>query len=90
MAAALQEIGFWCGIGILAGALARWILPGDQKMNWILTMVLGIAGAFLGGFVLDLLKLEGSPSWMPLVSATAGAFILLVVVQALGVFKSKS
>jgi len=90
IAAAIQEIGFWCGIGILAGALARWILPGDQKMNWILTMILGIAGAFLGGFLTSYLPIENPPGWMPLVSATVGAFLLLVIVQALGLFKPKS
>jgi uncharacterized membrane protein YeaQ/YmgE (transglycosylase-associated protein family) len=86
----LGEVGFWLGIGIVSGALARWLLPGDQKMNWILTMILGIAGALVGGAVLAQIVPGVTPVWMSIASATAGAFILLVIVQAFGAFKPKS
>ena len=29
-------------VGLIVGALARWIMPGDQKMGWIMTILLGI------------------------------------------------
>lgn len=87
--APIFTIGFWLLIGIVAGALARFLLPGDQKMNWFLTMMLGIGGALIGGYVSRYLPLADQP-WMPLVSATLGAFLLLVVFQVLGVFKPKS
>ena len=37
-------------IGLVAGLLARAIKPGNDAMCWIMTIILGIAGAFLGGF----------------------------------------
>ena len=38
-------------VGLVVGAIARFLLPGEQKMGWILTVALGIAGSFLAGFV---------------------------------------
>jgi uncharacterized membrane protein YeaQ/YmgE (transglycosylase-associated protein family) len=40
--------------GFVIGLLARAIMPGDQKMGWVMTIVLGIAGSFLGGFLASL------------------------------------
>ncbi len=37
--------------GMVIGFLARAIMPGDQKMGLVMTMLLGIAGSFLGGFL---------------------------------------
>jgi uncharacterized membrane protein YeaQ/YmgE (transglycosylase-associated protein family) len=37
-------------VGLLAGAIARFVLPGDQKMGWIMTCVLGIAGSLVAGY----------------------------------------
>jgi uncharacterized membrane protein YeaQ/YmgE (transglycosylase-associated protein family) len=34
-------------IGLIVGFLARWIMPGEQKMGWILTCLLGIGGFLL-------------------------------------------
>ena len=41
----------WIVLGLVAGALARLIMPGSQKMGLLATMLLGILGAFLGGFI---------------------------------------
>jgi uncharacterized membrane protein YeaQ/YmgE (transglycosylase-associated protein family) len=41
----------WILLGLLAGAIAKGILPGRQGGGWIITLVLGIAGALLGGFI---------------------------------------
>src|SRR3954451_2862865 len=38
-------------LGLIAGAIAKLILPGDQAGGWITTMVLGVIGALLGGWV---------------------------------------
>ena len=38
-------------VGLIVGALARFVLPGEQKMGWILTCLLGIAGSLTAGFV---------------------------------------
>lgn len=41
----------WIVFGIIAGALARWLKPGPNSMGIIVTMVLGIVGAVVGGWV---------------------------------------
>ncbi len=38
-------------IGLLGGAIAKAILPGKQGGGWLATMILGIVGALLGGFI---------------------------------------
>ena len=41
----------WIVLGLLAGAIAKAILPGRQSGGWIATLVLGVVGALLGGFL---------------------------------------
>lgn len=41
----------WIVFGLIAGALAKAIMPGNQGMGWIMTIILGIVGAFVGGWV---------------------------------------
>ena len=41
----------WIVLGLIAGALAKWLMPGRDGGGWIITMVLGIAGAFVGGYL---------------------------------------
>lgn len=41
-------IGFLV-MGLIAGFIARWIMPGSQPMGWLQTMVLGVVGSFVGG-----------------------------------------
>jgi len=38
-------------LGLIAGAIAKLILPGDQAGGWLATMVLGVIGALLGGWI---------------------------------------
>ena len=38
-------------VGLIVGAIARWIMPGTQAMGWIMTCLLGIAGSIVGGLV---------------------------------------
>lgn len=68
-------------VGLIVGAIARFVLPGEQKMGWILTCVLGIAGSFIAGFVGQAMGLYtvGQPAgW---IASVIGAVVLLVVVQ---------
>ena len=46
----------WVVLGLVAGAIAKMIYPGSQGGGLIATMVLGIVGAFIGGYV----SIEGS------------------------------
>ena len=41
----------WIVLGLIAGAIAKAILPGRQGGGWIVTIILGIVGALLGGFL---------------------------------------
>jgi uncharacterized membrane protein YeaQ/YmgE (transglycosylase-associated protein family) len=42
---------WWLVIGLVAGGLARMLVPGRQPMSWVMTMVLGLVGSIIGGFV---------------------------------------
>ncbi len=41
----------WIVFGLLAGMLAKWLMPGRDGGGLIMTMLLGIAGAFVGGWI---------------------------------------
>jgi uncharacterized membrane protein YeaQ/YmgE (transglycosylase-associated protein family) len=71
----------WIVVGVIAGALAKLIMPGDDPGGIIVTILLGIVGAFVGGFVVNLLGgagVSGFNLWS-IVVATIGAIILLAV-----------
>jgi uncharacterized membrane protein YeaQ/YmgE (transglycosylase-associated protein family) len=61
-------------IGGIAGALAKLIMPGDDPGGIIVTILLGIAGAFVGSFIIG----GGGFIWS-IVAATLGAIILLAI-----------
>ena len=69
----------WIILGLIAGVLAKWIMPGRENMGLLITIVLGIAGAFVGGFLGSLIGLGGANglNFGSIVIATAGAFVLL-------------
>jgi uncharacterized membrane protein YeaQ/YmgE (transglycosylase-associated protein family) len=70
-------------VGLIVGAIARFVLPGEQKMGWILTILLGIGGSLLAGFVGQALGwyTVGQPAgW---IASVVGAVILLFVVSKL-------
>lgn len=69
----------WILLGLIAGALAKYLMPGKDGGGWFMTMVLGIAGAFVGGFLGSFLGLgtTGGLSLGSILTATAGAFVLL-------------
>jgi uncharacterized membrane protein YeaQ/YmgE (transglycosylase-associated protein family) len=71
----------WIVVGLVAGLLAKFIMPGPDPGGIIITILIGIAGAFVGGFVVSLLGgtgLTGFSLWSILV-ATIGAIILLAL-----------
>ncbi len=41
----------WIIFGLIAGAIAKAIMPGTQGGNWLITIILGIIGAFVGGAI---------------------------------------
>ena len=71
----------WILFGLIAGAIAKFIMPGNQNMGWLLTIILGIVGAFVGGFVGSLLGM-GTVDTFDIGSmalAVVGALIVLWV-----------
>lgn len=74
-----MEYGFfgWIIVGLIAGALAKWIMPGKDPGGLIMTILIGIAGGLTGGFVASLIGLGTGGSIWNLVLATGGAVLLL-------------
>ena len=76
----------WILLGIVAGVIAKALLPGDDPGGFIITTIIGIVGALLGGFIARALGL-GDPideffdvsTWL---AAIIGAIILLVIYRA--------
>ena len=68
-------------VGLIAGLLAKLVMPGDDPGGLILTTLIGIAGAFVGGLIAQFLGgagVTGINIWSILV-ATLGAVILLAI-----------
>jgi uncharacterized membrane protein YeaQ/YmgE (transglycosylase-associated protein family) len=70
----------WIIIGLIAGAIARWIMPGADPMGWLGTIVLGIVGSLVGGTLLNLLTGGGLElSAAGILGSILGALIVLYV-----------
>lgn len=68
-------------VGLVAGLLARAIKPGNDAMGWIMTIVLGIVGAILGGFVAGLIGIDADGGFTGLIFSVIGAIILLFLYE---------
>jgi len=77
----------WIVLGLLAGVIAKAIMPGEERGGFILTMLLGIGGALLGGFLAAVFGL-GDPideffdisTW---IAAIVGSLIILFAWNAI-------
>lgn len=75
----------WIVLGLIAGFLAKWIMPGKDPGGIIVTIVIGIVGAVIGGFVSTLVGF-GSVSGLnigSIVIAIIGSLILLAIWRAI-------
>jgi uncharacterized membrane protein YeaQ/YmgE (transglycosylase-associated protein family) len=72
----------WIIIGLIAGALAKFVMPGDDPGGFIITILLGIAGAIVGGFLASLIGIGGGGTIWTIIIATIGAIILLAIYRA--------
>lgn len=68
-------------VGLVAGLLARAIKPGNDAMGWIMTIVLGIVGAMLGGFLASLIGINADGGFTGLIFSVIGAIILLFLYE---------
>ena len=72
-------------VGLIAGFIARALVPGPDPMGWLGTMVLGIVGSFVGGTLAALLfggTLDISAAG--LVGSIIGSIIVLLIWRAMG------
>ena len=75
----------WIVLGFIIGALAKFIMPGRDPGGFIVTTLLGIAGAFVGGFISNLLGFGNLNSFsvIGIVFSVIGAVVLLAVYRML-------
>jgi len=66
-------------LGLAAGIIAKFIYPGKEKMGWIVTTLLGIAGSFVATYLGQWLKIYQSGETAGFIGAIVGALILLFV-----------
>ena len=71
----------WIVFGLIAGAVAKMIAPGKDPGGWIITLVIGIAGAVVGGFLASLLGFGGVSGFNlgSLLVAIVGALVVLSI-----------
>lgn len=75
-------------LGLTAGSLAKFILPGKDKFGLIMTIIIGIGGSYLGAYVSQYIPQLGNPSfgsmtWQGVVSAIIGSIVLLIIARML-------
>ena len=66
-------------IGLIVGFLARAVKPGDDKLGWIMTAVLGVAGSFLASYAGKALGFYQEGQVAGFVASIVGAIVLLIV-----------
>jgi len=79
----------WIFFGLVAGVLARCVMPGKEHLGLIMTILLGVTGALIGGVISTALgfgQVSGFNLYSILIS-TAGAIIVLFVVHKIRALK---
>lgn len=69
----------WLLIGLVAGVVGKWVMPGKDPGGFVVTILIGIAGALLAGFIAQSLGVLLVGGWQNYAAATAGAVILLAL-----------
>ena len=76
----LTALIVWIIVGLIAGALGKLIMPGRDPGGIIVTILIGMAGALVGGFITQgLFGLRGGGFISTIIVATIGAIILLAL-----------
>lgn len=68
----------WIVFGLVIGAIAKLLMPGKDPGGWIVTILLGIAGSFIGGFLATTLmgREQQTAGW---IGSILGAMLLLFI-----------
>jgi uncharacterized membrane protein YeaQ/YmgE (transglycosylase-associated protein family) len=75
----MMSILYTLFIGLIVGFIARAIKPGDDKLGWIMTAVLGVAGSFVATYAGQALGLYSAGSAAGWIASVIGAVVLLIV-----------
>ncbi|MEX0803569.1 MAG: GlsB/YeaQ/YmgE family stress response membrane protein [Candidatus Binatia bacterium] len=73
----------WIIFGLIVGVIAKFLMPGRDPGGFIITILLGIAGALLGGFVGRMLGLYREDDPVGFIMALIGSIILLLLYRAM-------
>ena len=75
----------WIILGLIAGALAKWVMPGKDPGGCLITILIGIGGAFVGGFLGSFVGHSGvnDLSIGSIITAMVGAIVLLYLYRQL-------
>jgi uncharacterized membrane protein YeaQ/YmgE (transglycosylase-associated protein family) len=76
----------WIVLGLLAGGIAKFLMPGRDPGGCVVTIIIGVVGALLGGFLSTALGfggLSGRLDWRSLVIAVLGSIVLLAIFRML-------
>jgi uncharacterized membrane protein YeaQ/YmgE (transglycosylase-associated protein family) len=72
-------------VGLIAGFIARALVPGPDPMGWLGTMILGIVGSFVGGVLLSLVTTGNFEiSATGIIGSIVGAIVVLLIWRAMG------
>ena len=79
-----MEIVVWLIIGLVAGFIARAVVPGNDSMGVVGTIVLGLIGSLIGGFLANLLfEGEGDFRMAGIIGSIIGAILALLAYRAI-------
>lgn len=70
-------------VGLIVGAIARFLLPGEQRMGWFMTCLLGVGGSMAAGFIGQQLGWYQPGQGAGWIASVAGAVLLLLIVGKL-------
>jgi uncharacterized membrane protein YeaQ/YmgE (transglycosylase-associated protein family) len=87
----MDNMVFWIIVGIVAGLLAKMVVPGEGPGGILGDLVIGIVGAFLGGWLFKTFLGHSYSGWVGSTGvAFAGAIVLLLVIRAVSGKRSTS
>src|ERR671928_982583 len=75
------DIISWIAVGLIAGAIAKFLMPGRDPGGCIITIIIGVVGALLGGFLATTLGYGGISGFdlRSFIIAVIGAILLLII-----------